>query len=195
MKKHILFQVSSTSGEKPIEGDNGSSDNQPDATTKETRFVSQSGPTQAGSPISGSHSPFRLVGEGCRTRVVYATSHADPRSQDIPENQGRASSAPTAEPSWRERFPELAASLSYWPPDGCGVYFLFLGGLIQYIGASGYPSHRVWQHRRKGRVFNEDLYLACPVELLLTTEAYWIQQFLPPHNRVHCRKCADPWGR
>ncbi len=65
-----------------------------------------------------------------------------------------------------------------------GVYFLWLGDQLQYIGKSVSVSHRIEQHRRQVKIqFDSCNFLPLePIEIGFTERAY-IDRYAPPFNR------------
>lgn len=63
-----------------------------------------------------------------------------------------------------------------------GVYFLYLGGVLQYIGQSVEPATRLSQHRHSGKVFDRAFILPVPAFMLDEVEGSLIRHFRPPLN-------------
>lgn len=65
--------------------------------------------------------------------------------------------------------------------DNPGVYFLFDGENLVYVGQSACPECRVRSHRRS-KTFDRAFVLRCPKSELDSTEAYFIGLFSPKYN-------------
>ncbi len=63
-----------------------------------------------------------------------------------------------------------------------GVYFLYLGGKLQYIGQSIEPASRLSQHRHSGKVFDRAYIIPVPAFELDRVEGALIRHFRPPLN-------------
>lgn len=75
-----------------------------------------------------------------------------------------------------------------------GVYFLFDGDLLVYVGKSLQWSRRLGDHRKRKR-FTEAVLAVCAPHLIAPTEAAMIRHFLPPMNRSFPRvSCAEAAG-
>jgi hypothetical protein len=78
---------------------------------------------------------------------------------------------------------------------GCGVYFLWWGDELHYIGASVdlgqrlYWHHCAWRYKgEKYRVIvphDRNTVLRCWREELKTIESMYLQKYRPPFNKVH----------
>jgi hypothetical protein len=65
-----------------------------------------------------------------------------------------------------------------------GIYFLYLGDELQYIGQSIEPSARVVQHKKKGKKFDRIFFMPAPVDSLLQIESDLIKKHRPSLNNV-----------
>lgn len=80
------------------------------------------------------------------------------------------------------------------------MYFLVMAEEIIYVGASDYPSKRVWTHAGcKRKDFDYEVYLSVPPPDDLTeAERYWIRTVCPKHNKAF-NPCPNPeaegWGK
>jgi len=63
-----------------------------------------------------------------------------------------------------------------------GVYFLYLNGVLQYIGQSIEPATRLSQHQHSGKVFDRAFVIPVPSFLLNRVEGALIRHFRPPLN-------------
>jgi hypothetical protein len=82
------------------------------------------------------------------------------------------------------------------PSASSGVYFLYLGDLLQYIGMSKDVPQRVARHRQNGFLtFDRVLVIPYVESELFEMESWWIKELCPPRNGVaplqfqtqHCR--------
>lgn len=65
-----------------------------------------------------------------------------------------------------------------------GIYFLYLGDSLQYIGQSIEPSARIVQHKKMGKTFDRVYFLPTPTENLLQVEGELIKKYRPPLNNL-----------
>lgn len=77
-----------------------------------------------------------------------------------------------------------------------GVYFLYLSGVLQYIGQSIEPATRLSQHRHAGKVFDQAFILPVPAFMLDEVEGSLIRHFRPSLNgnvapRVDMERASD----
>lgn len=71
----------------------------------------------------------------------------------------------------------------YTPPAEQGVYALFLGGVVQYVGQARNVQRRLRQHRQDGLQFDEYATAApLPSLFLSEIEAFYMALFDPPVN-------------
>lgn len=63
-----------------------------------------------------------------------------------------------------------------------GVYFLYLGDRLQYIGQSVEPATRLSQHRHSGKAFDRAFVIPVPAFMLDNVEGALIRYFRPPLN-------------
>lgn len=65
-----------------------------------------------------------------------------------------------------------------------GVYFLFDGDALQYVGQSGYIAGRIRQHRHTWRPFTSWGAVEVPHDLLSHLETAYIRALRPPQNTL-----------
>lgn len=65
-----------------------------------------------------------------------------------------------------------------------GIYFLYLGDQLQYIGQSLEPSARIIQHKKAGKRFDRVFFLPTHRDLLLSVESELIKRHRPPLNNL-----------
>lgn len=73
-----------------------------------------------------------------------------------------------------------------------GVYFLFRGVSLTYIGQSDNVLARIGAHRASGKVFDTFSIFRCGREWLLPLEAAFIRKFQPSENRAHTKSDMRP---
>ncbi|MFL9904389.1 GIY-YIG nuclease family protein [Paraburkholderia fungorum] len=73
-----------------------------------------------------------------------------------------------------------------------GVYFLYLGGVLQYVGQSIEPATRLSQHRHSGKVFDRAFVIPMPAFMLDRVEGALIRHFRPPLNGNTAPRCDIP---
>lgn len=73
-----------------------------------------------------------------------------------------------------------------------GIYFLFRGVSLTYIGQSDNILARIGQHRTGGKTFDSFSIFRCGRDWLLPLEAAFIRKFLPPENRAHTKSDMHP---
>lgn len=66
-----------------------------------------------------------------------------------------------------------------------GIYFLYHGVTLTYIGQSDNVLARISNHRANGKIFDTFSVFRCGQEWLLPLEAAFIRKFNPPENRAH----------
>lgn len=72
----------------------------------------------------------------------------------------------------------------------CGVYFLFRGGALIYIGRSRDMVRRVASHRTNGREFDKWSFMPLPEDETATIEAALIRSLNPEQNTMHRHRVA-----
>jgi len=81
---------------------------------------------------------------------------------------------------------ELQARILSWPgeqpPLQSGIYFLFMGNDLMYVGKSINAQSRIQQHKDNGRVFDGWSFVAVPEIFLEDVERNYITKFTPPEN-------------
>lgn len=82
----------------------------------------------------------------------------------------------------------IDVSAFFLPP---GIYFLYLGDRLQYIGQSVEPSARIIQHKRKGKKFDRVMFLPTPRHDLLRVESELIKKHRPPLNGLPSSNVAE----
>lgn len=71
-------------------------------------------------------------------------------------------------------------------PNVGGIYFLFDGDVLVYVGQSYLISERLFQHRRRYfRRFDSFAYVACPPERIKLAEITYIGEARPRDNFAH----------
>lgn len=73
-----------------------------------------------------------------------------------------------------------------------GIYFLFRGVSLTYIGQSDNILARIGQHRTSGKMFDSFSIFRCGKDWLLPLEAAFIRKFSPPENRAHTKSDMHP---
>jgi hypothetical protein len=87
-------------------------------------------------------------------------------------------------PQAEERYLSLTEIKELPRPTESGIYFLFLGGALQYIGQSANVFTRVAAHRKGGAIsFDDWVVISAPLGDLDAIEANYIRKFKPPFNR------------
>jgi hypothetical protein len=78
------------------------------------------------------------------------------------------------------------------PQPTIGIYFLFLGTTLQYVGQTINVFDRVKQHQRQSEiVFDAWYFLPAKVDDLGVLEEVYIRAYRPPHNRGLRRRQAN----
>jgi hypothetical protein len=87
---------------------------------------------------------------------------------------------------------ELRSRKAAWPaiePQESGIYFLWRGDELLYIGLSGNIIHRLEEHKRGGMPFDAFSYVLVPDLIMPTVERRYIKSLAPPLNtRWHPRR-------
>jgi hypothetical protein len=65
-----------------------------------------------------------------------------------------------------------------------GVYMLFKGRKLAYVGRSQNPQQRISAHRSNGRPFDFALHMECPAADVVWVELALIEALNPPQNKV-----------
>jgi hypothetical protein len=77
-------------------------------------------------------------------------------------------------------------------PIEVGVYFLFKGRALLYVGQSMCVSNRIASHRASGKIqFDNWIVIAAEPDDLDAVEAVYIRRYSPPHN-VGRRRVSHP---
>jgi hypothetical protein len=80
--------------------------------------------------------------------------------------------------------PLLLSEIRQLPELSIGIYFLFQGDALQYIGQSSAVYERVSTHRRQRKIpFDNWRFVNTTLAELDTVEATYIHAFRPPYNR------------
>ena len=66
----------------------------------------------------------------------------------------------------------------------CGVYFLFSGSTLAYIGSSANCLVRFREHKRDGKEFDSYFILETTKAKMLALEAQYIARYNPPLNKI-----------
>lgn len=72
----------------------------------------------------------------------------------------------------------------------CGVYYLWDGERVQYVGASRHVERRLSEHQRNGIPFIQAFYDECDPSELDDREAAAIREFRPVLNERNVHNCA-----
>ena len=67
-------------------------------------------------------------------------------------------------------------------PAMSGIYFLFCGDELQYIGKASNLSQRLWRHFVDRPNWDHVTWIEAPVECCEEVEHYYIHEFNPPQN-------------
>lgn len=104
------------------------------------------------------------------------------------------SDLPASHTPWTANYIDLAAL----PVEtGAGIYFLFQGSTVVYVGKAVSVLARICDHVRQGRKkFDGYSYIACSPENLGAAEAEYIRLLLPEYNQcTFSNKCRKEQGR
>jgi len=76
------------------------------------------------------------------------------------------------------------------PQTGCGVYFLYQGEDVVYVGQSVTIASRVGWHTEE-KAFDSYAWIAVPEELLDAVERHYIELLKPPLNKLNQRASTE----